>query len=81
MIRDASARGDLVLDPFAGSGTTVIAAEKTRRRAAVMEIDPLYVDAIVRRWLSFTGKNAICARTGVTFGTREARAVSPETIR
>ena len=81
VIRDASARGDLVLDPFAGSGTTVIAAEKTRRRAAVMEIDPLYVDAIVRRWLSFTGKNAICARTGVTFGTRKARAVSPETVR
>ena len=81
VIRDASARGDLVLDPFAGSGTTVIAAEKTRRRAAVMEIDPLYVDAIIRRWQSFTGKDAICSRTGVTFGTRKARAVSPETVR
>jgi DNA methylase len=45
-----------VLDPFAGSGTTLIAAEKTRRRAAVMEIDPLYVDAIVRRWEAFTAK-------------------------
>jgi DNA modification methylase len=71
-IKDASARGDLVLDPFAGSGTTLIAAEKTRRRAAVMEIDPLYVDAIVRRWEAFTGKEAVCASTGATFAEREA---------
>jgi DNA modification methylase len=71
-IKDASARGDLVLDPFAGSGTTLIAAEKTRRRAAVMEIDPLYVDAIVRRWEAFTGKEAVCASTGATFAERQA---------
>jgi DNA modification methylase len=71
-IKDASARGDLVLDPFAGSGTTLIAAEKKRRRAAVMEIDPLYVDAIVQRWQACTGKAAICARTGATFAEREA---------
>ena len=71
-LKDASARGDLVLDPFAGCGSTLIAAEKTRRRAAVMEIDPLYVDAIVQRWQACTGKAAICARTGATFAEREA---------
>jgi hypothetical protein len=71
-IKDASARGDLVLDPFAGCGTTLVAAEKTRRRAAVMEIDPLYVDAIVQHWQGLTGKAAICARTGATFAEREA---------
>jgi DNA modification methylase len=71
-IKDASARGDLVLDPFAGCGTTLIAAEKTGRRAAVMEIDPLCVDAIVQRWQACTGKAAICARTGATFAEREA---------
>jgi DNA modification methylase len=73
-IKDASARGDLVLDPFAGSGTTVVAAEKTHRRAAVIEIDPLYTDAIVRRWQAYTGRDAVCARTGVTFAMRAAAA-------
>jgi DNA modification methylase len=67
VIKDASARRDLILDPFGGSGSTVIAAEKTKRRAAVMEIDPLYVDAIVRRWQTFTGKQAMCASTGASF--------------
>lgn len=74
IIKDASARGDLVLDPMSGSGTVVIAAEKTARRAAVMEIDPLYVDAAVRRWQSFTGKVAVCARTGASFSEREQRS-------
>ena len=73
-IKDASARGDLILDPFAGSGTTVIAAEKTHRRAAVIEIDPLYTDAIVRRWQAYADRDAVCARTGVTFATRAAAA-------
>jgi len=71
VIKDASARGDLILDPFGGSGSTVIAAEKTQRSAAVMDIDPLYVDAMVRRWQSFTGKAAICAQTGASFAERE----------
>ncbi len=74
IIKDASARGDIVLDPFGGSGTTVIAAEKTARRAAVIEIDALYVDTIVRRWQSFTGKEAVCARTSATFAERERTA-------
>lgn len=74
IIKDASARGDLILDPFGGSGSTVIAAEKTARRAAVMEIGVLYIDAIMRRWQSFTGKEAVCARTGATFAERERAA-------
>ena len=77
-IRDCSKRNGVILDPFAGSGTTVIAAEKTGRRAAVIEIDPLYVDAIVRRWQTFTGKQPVCARTGATFNERES-AVNSQT--
>jgi DNA modification methylase len=73
-IKDCSKRGDLVLDPFGGSGTTLIAAEKTKRRAALIELDPHYVDTIVRRWQAFTGKEAICATTGATFAKREAIA-------
>lgn len=71
-IRDCSHRGDLILDPFGGSGTTLIAAEKTKRRSALIEIDPVYVDVIVRRWEAFTGKQAVCAASGLTFAQREA---------
>jgi DNA modification methylase len=49
-IKDCSARGDMVLDPFSGSGTTIIAAERTGRRARAIELDPQYVDVAVRRW-------------------------------
>ncbi|MGE3708526.1 MAG: site-specific DNA-methyltransferase [Hyphomicrobiaceae bacterium] len=71
-IQDCSKRRDLVLDPFAGSGTTIIAAEKTNRRAAAIELDPVYVDTIVRRWQAFTGKQATCAQSGMTFAECEA---------
>ena len=76
-IKDCTKRGHLILDPFAGSGTTIIAAEKTRRRAAVIEIDHLYADAIVRRWQTYTGKQAVCAKTGATFAERKAALVTP----
>jgi DNA modification methylase len=66
-IKDCSKRGGIVLDPFGGSGTTLIAAEKTGRRAAVLEIDPLYVDAAVRRWQIITGRQAVLSATGRTF--------------
>ncbi|KKC23980.1 site-specific DNA-methyltransferase [Sphingomonas sp. SRS2] len=66
-IKDVSKRGQIVLDPFGGSGTTLIAAEKTGRVARVMEIDPLYCDVIVRRWERFTGKTAILAETSQSF--------------
>lgn len=64
---DCSNRGDPVLDPFAGSGTILIAAEKTGRRAYAMELDPLYCDVAIRRWQKFTGKQAIHSGTGKTF--------------
>lgn len=77
-ILDCSARGDLVLDPFLGSGTTVIAAERTGRRCYGLELDPLYVDVIIRRWQAFTGDVARLFRTGQTFdeiaaGVRDVR--------
>jgi hypothetical protein len=58
----------------------LIAAEKTKRRAALVEIDPIYVDRAIRRWQALTGKDAVCARTGQTFAEREAavRASSPD---
>lgn len=58
-IEYSSQRGDNVLDLFGGSGSTLIAAERTGRRAFLMELDPLYVDVIVRRWEEFTGKKAV----------------------
>jgi DNA modification methylase len=58
-IRNSSRPGDVVLDPFGGSGTTMIAAEKSGRAARLIELDPKYVDVIVRRWQQFTGKRAI----------------------
>jgi DNA modification methylase len=66
-IRDCSKRKQVVLDPFAGSGTTVIAAEKTGRRAHVLELDPLYCDTIIRHWQIFTGKDALLADAGQSF--------------
>ena len=57
-IRNSSRRGDLVLDAFGGSGTTLIACEKTARRAAVMELDPTYVDVIIHRWEAYTHQEA-----------------------
>ena len=67
VLKDASRRSDLVLDPFAGSGTTLIAAEKTGREACALEIDPTYADVIVQRWQSYTGRPALLAATGATF--------------
>lgn len=66
-IRDCSRRGEIVLDCFGGSGSTLIAAEKTGRRARVIEFDPLYCDTIVRRWQLFTGKEATRASDGRLF--------------
>jgi DNA modification methylase len=66
-IRDCSRRGEIVLDPFMGSGTTILAAERVGRRGYGLEIDPLYVDVAVGRWQSFTGRDAILTATGQTF--------------
>jgi DNA modification methylase len=66
-IKDASRRSDLVLDPFCGSGSTIVAAEKTGRRARALEIDPQYIDVAVRRWQQFTGKRANLEASGASF--------------
>ena len=57
-IRNSSKSRDIVLDPFGGSGTTLIAAERTGRRARLIELDPKYVDVIVERWQESTGGEA-----------------------
>jgi DNA modification methylase len=75
-IRDCSKRGDLVLDPFSGSGTTIIAAEVTGRRAHAIEYEGKYVDVAVRRWQTFTGKHAILAETRQTFEALEEERLS-----
>ena len=63
-IRDVSRRGDIALDPFGGSGTLILAAEKTDRRARLMELEPAYVDVAVRRWEQMTGDKAVLESTG-----------------
>jgi len=64
-------RGDLVLDPFLGSGTAVIAAERSGRRCYGLELDPLYVDTIIRRWQRQTELDAVHVETGETFNNRD----------
>ena len=77
-IKDCSRRGGLVLDPFGGSGTTLIAAERTGRKARALEIDPSYVDVAVRRWQAYAGKSAVLAGSRETFETiEEQRAAKP----
>lgn len=75
-MKDASNPKGLVLDPFAGSGTILIAAEKTGRHAAAIELAPGYVDVAVRRWQLYTGKPAVLAGTGHSFEEIEAERVA-----
>ena len=67
-IRNSSKSRDIVLDPFGGSGTTLIAAERAGRRARLIELDPKYVDVIVQRWQHQTGQSAKLEVTGKSFG-------------
>lgn len=67
MLENSSQERELVLDLFGGGGSTLIACEKTNRQARLMELDPKYVDVIVKRWQDFTGKKATHAETGKTF--------------
>lgn len=78
-IRDCSHRDGIILDPFLGGGTTVIAAERTGRICYGMEIDPVYVDLIIRRWQEFTGQAAIHAETGKTFTEMTALRINTPT--
>lgn len=66
-IHDCSKRGQTVLDAFGGSGSTLIAAEKTGRSARLIEYDALYCDTIIRRWENYTGKRATLSVTGEMF--------------
>ena len=66
-INNSSRTMDIVLDAFGGSGSTLIAAEKTNRRCRMIELDEKYVDTIVKRWQEFTGRDAIHEQTGKTF--------------
>lgn len=66
-LMDVSKRGALVLDPFLGSGTTILAAERSGRRACGIELDPGYVDVAIRRWQELTSKCAVHAQTGLTY--------------
>ena len=71
-ILDCSHRGGLILDPFGGAGTTLIAAERTGRRARVIELDPKYVDISIERWQRLTGGTAVHAGNGDPFTRSKA---------
>jgi DNA modification methylase len=72
-IRNSSKSRDIVLDPFGGSGTTMIAAERLGRRARLAELDPKYVDVAVQRWQTLAGSEAILEETGETYAEITAR--------
>ena len=72
-ILDCSKRGGIVLDSFAGSGTTLIAAEKTGRRGFGIELDPYYVDTIIRRFAEAYDIGAVHTQTGHTFEQMSAK--------
>jgi DNA modification methylase len=74
---DLTNRDDIVLDPFMGSGSTLIAAVKTGRRCRGLELDPLYVDVIVRRYEAFTGTTARLLETRETFAELSERRKRP----
>ncbi len=73
---DSTERGGVVLDLFSGSGTSLIAAQETRRRGRAMDLDPRYVDTGVIRWQDYTGQEAVLAETGETFTQVRARRIN-----
>src|SRR5207244_12745437 len=77
-IRNSSRSGELVLDPFGGSGSTLIACEKTGRLARLVEIDPIYVDVAVERWQQFSGKQALLAGDGRRSEEHTSELQSPD---
>jgi DNA modification methylase len=88
LIRDCSRRNGIILDPFGGSGTTILAAERTGRVARAIELDPLYIDVAIRRWEQTTGIPARHAELGLTFaetaakrGIKEANSCEPHPSR
>ncbi len=76
VLRDVTKRSDVVIDTFLGSGTTLMAAHETGRICRGTELDPLYVDVIVRRWQAATGRDAVRADTGERFNDAEQRLIA-----
>lgn len=77
-VRNSSKSWDIILDPFGGSGSTLIACEKSGRQARLIELDPKYVDVIIRRWQEFTGEDAVLGESGETFTTTSVERLSAE---
>jgi DNA modification methylase len=80
-IKDCTGRGDIVLDTFCGSGTTILAAERVGRRAYTIEIEPRFVDVAIKRWQAFSRKDAIHAGSGLSFdelASKHAEASAPD---
>lgn len=75
---DVTRRGDIVLDPFGGAGATLMAAERSGRRARLLEIDPAYVDVILRRWRDETGEDPVRVADGVSLSALEAEGSHDE---
>jgi DNA modification methylase len=75
-MKDCSRRGDVVLDTFCGSGTTILAAERVGRRAYTLELEPRFVDVAIKRWQAFSRRDAIHAETGLTFDQRVSEGTS-----
>jgi DNA modification methylase len=75
-IRNSSKSRDIVLDPFGGSGTTLIAAERTGRRARLIELDPKYVDVVVQRWQEQTGQSARLEQSGKSFSEMASKKMA-----
>lgn len=80
-IKDCSTHGGIVVDPFVGSGTSIIAAERTGRKARAIEIDPIYIDVAVARWEAYTGRFATLADDGRTFEEIKEERAGSKTIR
>ena len=79
-IQDCSKRGDVVLDVFGGSGSTLVAAETCGRQASVLEYDPLYCDTIMRRYETQTGNEARHVKTGLSFAEATAQTYTREAV-
>ena len=71
-LRNSSKTRDTILDPFGGSGTTLIACERANRQARVVELDPKYCDVIVRRWQDYTGQEAKLEADGRSYSEIES---------
>ena len=77
-MKDCTRRGDLVLDTFCGSGTTILAAERVGRRAYTLELEPRFVDVAIKRWQAFARKDAVHAESGLTFDEIASQRTAPQ---